>query len=72
MYRANNRNNSAQVWDVNGVSTADGAVVHLWAYGGGNNRPVAAWRAHSATSSSSPPAASASTFPDGPLPTAFS
>ena len=40
----NNRNNSAQVWDVSGVSTADGAVVHLWAYGGGNNQqwlPVA-------------------------------
>ncbi|MER7274434.1 beta-1,3-glucanase family protein [Dactylosporangium sp. NPDC000244] len=36
--RINNRNNSAQVLDVDGVSTADGALVHLWAYGGGNNQ----------------------------------
>ncbi|MFG2044212.1 beta-1,3-glucanase family protein [Dactylosporangium sp. NPDC048998] len=36
--RINNRNNSAQVLDVNGVSTSDGAVVQLWAYGGGNNQ----------------------------------
>ncbi|HTJ36219.1 MAG TPA: beta-1,3-glucanase family protein [Dactylosporangium sp.] len=42
--RINNRNNAAQVLDVNGVSTADGALVQLWAYGGGNNQqwlPVA-------------------------------
>jgi len=37
-YRVNNRNNSAQVWDVSGVSTADNALIHLWAYGGGNNQ----------------------------------
>ncbi|WP_432825154.1 beta-1,3-glucanase family protein [Dactylosporangium sp. CA-092794] len=36
--RINNRNNTAQVLDVNGVSTADGAVVQLWGYGGGNNQ----------------------------------
>jgi hypothetical protein len=36
--RINNRNNSAQVLDVNGVSSADNAVIHLWAYGGGNNQ----------------------------------
>ncbi|MHA6759990.1 RICIN domain-containing protein [Streptacidiphilus sp. PAMC 29251] len=34
----------AQVWDVTGVSTADSALIQLWAYGGGNNQqwlPVA-------------------------------
>ncbi|MGI5242675.1 beta-1,3-glucanase family protein [Dactylosporangium sp. CA-139066] len=36
--RINNRNNAAQVLDVNGVSTADGALVQLWAYGGGANQ----------------------------------
>ncbi|MFI5910369.1 beta-1,3-glucanase family protein [Dactylosporangium sp. NPDC051541] len=36
--RINNRNNPAQVLDVDAVSTADGAVIHLWAYGGGNNQ----------------------------------
>jgi Alpha-L-arabinofuranosidase B (ABFB) domain/Glycosyl hydrolases family 2, sugar binding domain/Ricin-type beta-trefoil lectin domain/Glycosyl hydrolases family 2/Glycosyl hydrolases family 2, TIM barrel domain len=36
--RVNNRNNSAQVWDVSGVSTADGAVIHLWTYVGGANQ----------------------------------
>jgi beta-glucanase (GH16 family) len=37
-YRVNNRNNSAQVWDVSGVSTADNALIHLWSYVGGNNQ----------------------------------
>jgi Malectin domain/Ricin-type beta-trefoil lectin domain/F5/8 type C domain len=37
-YRVNNRNNSAQAWDVSGVSTADGALIHLWAYVGGSNQ----------------------------------
>ncbi|OCI32878.1 RICIN domain-containing protein [Oerskovia enterophila] len=27
-----------QVWDVANVSTADGGIVHLWAYGNGNNQ----------------------------------
>jgi hypothetical protein len=36
--RINNRNNPAQVVDVSGVSTADNALIHLWAYGGGNNQ----------------------------------
>ncbi|MEU8271738.1 ThuA domain-containing protein [Sphaerisporangium sp. NPDC049002] len=36
--RMNNRNNSAQVIDVTGVSTADGAPLQLWTYGGGNNQ----------------------------------
>ncbi|MEU9335970.1 RICIN domain-containing protein [Streptomyces sp. NPDC048290] len=36
--RINNRNNAAQVVDVSNVSTADNAVVHLWAYGGGTNQ----------------------------------
>jgi hypothetical protein len=42
--RVNNRNNSAQVIDVSGVSAADNAVVHLWGYVGGANQqwiPVA-------------------------------
>src|SRR5258706_14558328 len=37
-YRVNNRNNSAQVWDVSGVSTADNALIHLWSYVCGNNQ----------------------------------
>ena len=36
--RVENRNNTAQVLDVNGVSTADGAVVHLWGNVGGANQ----------------------------------
>lgn len=36
--RINNRNNSGQVLDVSNVSSADNALVHLWAYGGGNNQ----------------------------------
>jgi len=36
--RINVRTNPAQVVDVSNVSTADGALVHLWAYGGGNNQ----------------------------------
>ncbi|MEO3863286.1 beta-1,3-glucanase family protein [Acrocarpospora sp. B8E8] len=36
--RINNRNNPAQVLDVSGVSTADNALLHLWAYVGGNNQ----------------------------------
>ncbi|MET0235103.1 MAG: RICIN domain-containing protein [Kibdelosporangium sp.] len=42
--RVNNRINPAQVIDVSNVSTADNALLHLWAYGGGNNQqwqPVA-------------------------------
>jgi type 1 glutamine amidotransferase len=42
--RINNRSNSAQVVDVSNVSAADNALLHLWAYGGGNNQqwqPVA-------------------------------
>jgi hypothetical protein len=29
---------SAQVWDDSGVSSADGALIQLWAYGGGTNQ----------------------------------
>ncbi|MFK4084702.1 RICIN domain-containing protein [Kribbella sp. NPDC020789] len=36
--RVNVRTNPAQVVDVSNVSTADGALVHLWAYGGGSNQ----------------------------------
>lgn len=36
--RINNGNNTSQVVDVSDVSTADNALVHLWAYGGGNNQ----------------------------------
>ncbi|MBB5867607.1 hypothetical protein F4553_000986 [Allocatelliglobosispora scoriae] len=36
--RINNRNNSAQVLDVAGVSTADNALINLWNYVGGNNQ----------------------------------
>lgn len=36
--RINNGNNTNQVVDVSDVSTADNALVHLWAYGGGNNQ----------------------------------
>jgi len=36
--RINNRNNSAQVVDVTGVSAADNAPLQLWTYGGGNNQ----------------------------------
>lgn len=36
--RIGNRNASTQVVDVSGTSSADNAVVHLWAYGGGNNQ----------------------------------
>ncbi|MEV7971106.1 RICIN domain-containing protein [Sphaerisporangium sp. NPDC088356] len=34
----NNRDNGAQVIDVTGVSTADGAPFQLWTYGGGGNQ----------------------------------
>jgi hypothetical protein len=36
--RVNNRNNSAQVIDVSGVSAVDNAPLQLWTYGGGNNQ----------------------------------
>ncbi len=36
--RVNNRGNAAQVWDVAEVSSADGGLIHLWTYGGGNNQ----------------------------------
>ncbi|WP_405059423.1 RICIN domain-containing protein [Kribbella sp. NBC_01505] len=36
--RVNVRTSPAQVVDVSNVSTADNALVHLWAYGGGNNQ----------------------------------
>jgi hypothetical protein len=36
--RVNTQLNAAQVWDVSGVSTADSALVQLWAYGGGANQ----------------------------------
>ncbi|MFF4357178.1 RICIN domain-containing protein [Streptomyces sp. NPDC001604] len=36
--RINNANDTNQVADVADVSTADNAVVHLWAYGGGANQ----------------------------------
>ncbi|WP_257447820.1 ThuA domain-containing protein [Archangium lipolyticum] len=36
--RINSRLNSTQVLDVKDVSTADGAPIQLWAYGGGNNQ----------------------------------
>ncbi len=36
--RINNRNNTGQVVDVADVFIADGAPVHLWAYGGGANQ----------------------------------
>jgi hypothetical protein len=41
--RINARNASTQVLDVSNVSAADGALIHLWAFGNGNNqqfRPV--------------------------------
>ncbi|GAB3818917.1 RICIN domain-containing protein [Kribbella italica] len=41
--RINARNAPAQVLDVSNVSAADGALIHLWAFGNGNNqqfRPV--------------------------------
>ncbi|GAB2582664.1 RICIN domain-containing protein [Kribbella endophytica] len=41
--RINARNAATQVLDVSNVSTADGALIHLWAFGNGNNqqfRPV--------------------------------
>jgi hypothetical protein len=37
-YRVNNGNNTAQALDVTGVSTADSALLQLWAYGGGTNQ----------------------------------
>jgi len=37
-FRVNTRNNPAQVWDVADVSAADGGLIHLWTYGGGNNQ----------------------------------
>ncbi|SMC62439.1 Ricin-type beta-trefoil lectin domain-containing protein [Kibdelosporangium aridum] len=37
-YRVNSRNLSSQVWDVADVSSADGGLIHLWTYGGGNNQ----------------------------------
>ncbi len=36
--RVDNRNDAAQAWDVTDVSTADGAAVQLWTYGGGDNQ----------------------------------
>ncbi|GAA0582538.1 RICIN domain-containing protein [Kribbella sandramycini] len=36
--RINVRTNPAQVVDVSNVSNADNALLHLWAYGGGNNQ----------------------------------
>src|SRR5262249_55525445 len=36
--RANNRAASNEVLDVTNVSTSDGALIQLWAYGGGNNQ----------------------------------
>ncbi|GAA3787596.1 RICIN domain-containing protein [Streptomyces chiangmaiensis] len=36
--RINNRNDPAKVVDVTDVSTADGAPLQLWAYGGGGNQ----------------------------------
>ncbi|GAA1511206.1 RICIN domain-containing protein [Kribbella lupini] len=41
--RINARNTPTQVLDVSNVSVADGALIHLWAFGNGNNqqfRPV--------------------------------
>jgi hypothetical protein len=37
-YRVNNGINTAQALDVTGVSTADSALLQLWAYGGGTNQ----------------------------------
>src|SRR5205823_1591043 len=37
-YQIATRNATGQVWDVSGVSTADGALVHLWGYVAGNNQ----------------------------------
>ena len=37
-FRVNTRNAPAEVWDVEGVSTADSGLIHLWAYGGGLNQ----------------------------------
>ena len=37
-FQVGTRNNAAQVWDVANVSTADGGVIHLWTYGGGDNQ----------------------------------
>lgn len=36
--RVNLRSNAAQVIDVANVSNADGGLIHLWTYGGGNNQ----------------------------------
>ena len=36
--RINNRGNAAQVIDVSNVATTDNALIHLWAFGGGNNQ----------------------------------
>jgi hypothetical protein len=36
--RVNNRGNTAESWDVSGRSTADGAGIQLWSYGGGTNQ----------------------------------
>jgi len=43
-YRVMSRKAQSLGWDVSGVSTADSAKVHLWAYGGGNNQQ---WQAQS-------------------------
>jgi len=40
--RVNNKIDATRVWDVADVSTADNALVHLWAYGGGANQQ---WKA---------------------------
>ena len=37
-YRVSPRFAPALAWDVSGVSSADGAPVHLWTFGGGNNQ----------------------------------
>jgi hypothetical protein len=36
--RANSQLNTSEVWDVTGVSTADNALIQLWAYGAGANQ----------------------------------
>ena len=37
-YRVGTNNAPNQVWDVTDVSTADGGLIQLWLYGGGNNQ----------------------------------
>jgi hypothetical protein len=37
-FQVDNGNNAAEAWDVTDVSTADGGLIQLWSYSGGNNQ----------------------------------